>query len=88
MYPDLTVRLKKVRGFIRFSLFFALKTAVYVAFSHRVENVARSVHREVPELAQNTVFCNRMTVFFVTANPVLFNRRTASLYRIYTATKL
>jgi hypothetical protein len=45
---------------------------------------ARSVHREVPELAQNTVFCNRMTVFFVTADPVLFSRRTASVYRIST----
>jgi hypothetical protein len=51
---------KKYTVFIRFSLFFTLKTAVYSAFitrffSHRVKNVRDNVHREVPESAQNTV---------------------------------
>jgi hypothetical protein len=44
IYPNLSIRLKKYTFFIHFSLFFALKTAVYSAFfprffSHRVKNV-------------------------------------------------
>jgi hypothetical protein len=60
IYPNLSVRLRKVYGFIRFSLFFALKTAVFSAFSHGFfptasRTYANNEHREVPEAAQNTV---------------------------------
>jgi hypothetical protein len=59
-YPR--VRLKKVQtDFVRFSLFFSLKTAFFLRFPrffpHRV--YVHNVHRGIPEKAKNTVFLTR-----------------------------
>jgi hypothetical protein len=88
IYLYLSVRLKKVDGFIRFSIFFALKTAVYSAFFNgfflpRQERTRIMCTGKYRNRRRIRCLCNRLKVFCNRHTASLY-RHTASLYRIST----
>jgi hypothetical protein len=82
IYLDLSIRLKKVFGFLSFSHW---KLRVFLRFSHGFfptasRTYANDTHRNLPQSAHKRCLLSVKSVFI--------NRYTASLYRISTATKL